>query len=538
MISLDISSYDVVSFDIFDTLLLRSYLTPTDLFERMEMESGFLGFASARKAADYESVMRAQKTMRDATIDDAYALMPMKFQKLKTKEMKMEKECLVANAEVVSVWNKSGELGKRRVIMSDMYLPSEFLKTVLRNNGIDGWDGFYVSSDCGMRKSSGQLYKRMLREQAVASGRVLHIGDNEESDVAIPRSMGIQAYHYGKVVDSLISTNPFLQLFLSTDSSLVARRLVASVCVAWHNYMVAHIDYPYWARIGGLLGSVMAAAYVTFIVQRVRKWKIDHLLFVARDGYVLEKIFNVIAPEVRTTYVYAPRLVKNSDNLQVHAEYADYIRMLGIRNSESIAVVDSVSWHFSAQKLIMGVLGRRVFSLSFIAFRKPEHGDCFLFTPNMSLRWCHLVEQFFMANERPIEAVKNGHPVYKTSLTIEEKKRLEVFRELAEAETEVARFLLFKQIEISPVQLLDYIDAFLESMTEEDTKSFSSVKNGVDVDNTDYEPLLAPPHWVTIWRTFKKIPVYRRHYGREGLKMVTRDYLLGFYKFRTIEEDL
>ena len=408
----------------------------------------------------------------------------------------------------------------------------------MRENGIDGWDGFYLSCDCGARKSNGKLYELILREQGVVAEQVLHIGDNDRVDVAIPMSMGIRAYHYGKVVDNVMSANPFLQRFLTSDNSAVARRLVAAVCIAWHNYVAVNPRCPYWAKVGGMLGGVLCAAYVRFLVRSARENKIHRLLFVARDGYVLEKVCNLVAPDINTTYIYAPRMVKNSRDSHVLTEYEHYVRALRMSNEESIAVVDSVSMQFSAQKLISRVLGKKVFSISFIALEKPEFGDCFLFAPNMSLRWCHLVEQFFMAKEPPIEAVVNGQPVYKTQLSIEEQKRIKVFSELVDPEIQVAGYLLLKQIDISPVCVLDYIDAFLDSMTMIDEEQFSSLKNGVDICSEDYRPILSPPHWVNIWRTFKRLPVYRRHYGREGLKMVTRDYLFGLFQFRVIEEDL
>ena len=143
----------VISFDVFDTLLVRSCLRPTDVFDRIEAESGAAGFSAARQKADHESAKLAQEAGRDANIDDAYALMPEAFRGLKDRELELEREGLSANAEMVEMWRRTGALGKRRVIASDMYLPRPFLESVLRENGIDGWDGFYLSCDCGVRKS-------------------------------------------------------------------------------------------------------------------------------------------------------------------------------------------------------------------------------------------------------------------------------------------------------------------------------------------------------------------------------------------------
>lgn len=309
--------------------------------------------------------------------------------------------------------------------------------------------------------------------------------------------------------------------------------------MSWHTYAVRHPDFPYWARIGGLVGGVFGAAYVSFLAEKARARKIDRMLFVARDGYVLERLFNVAAPEIKTSYVYAPRMVRKSEDPKVHADYAKYVRSLGIVEDEAVAVVDSVSWHFSAQKLIEEALGRKVCGFSFVALAAPDDGDCFIFAPRMTLRWCHLVEQFFTAREAPIQGVLDGRPVYKKTLPRDEKKRLEVFDELMEAEIEMATFLLRNQVGISPARFLDYIDAFLGSMSEEDERQFSLVKNGVDANSDNYEPLLQPPHRTKkTWRLCGKIPIGRCHFEREGLKNLIRYYLLGVLHVRTFVEDL
>ena len=46
-----INKTDIVSFDIFDTLLIRPYINPEDVFEKLEQIYSIPGFADARKVA-------------------------------------------------------------------------------------------------------------------------------------------------------------------------------------------------------------------------------------------------------------------------------------------------------------------------------------------------------------------------------------------------------------------------------------------------------------------------------------------------------
>ena len=127
-----ISAFDVISFDIFDTLLLRPLPDPQDVWRMVKETSGAKGFAEARRTADARTYAAATKCGGETTLDEAYALIPA-WACMKDKELACEDQLLVPNPEVVALWRKAGELGKKRVIVSDMYLPAVFVKKLLRD---------------------------------------------------------------------------------------------------------------------------------------------------------------------------------------------------------------------------------------------------------------------------------------------------------------------------------------------------------------------------------------------------------------------
>ena len=51
----EIDKHKVISFDIFDTLLLRPYINPTDLFLHLEKLEGIDGFYTARLLAEKQA---------------------------------------------------------------------------------------------------------------------------------------------------------------------------------------------------------------------------------------------------------------------------------------------------------------------------------------------------------------------------------------------------------------------------------------------------------------------------------------------------
>lgn len=66
-----------------------------------------------------------------------------------------------------------------------------------------------------------------------------------------------------------------------------------------------HEDWRHNLSVALLL--VIGYSYSMFVVKDARRRGLNKLLMLARDGYNLEPIVNILAPEISTKYVYAPR---------------------------------------------------------------------------------------------------------------------------------------------------------------------------------------------------------------------------------------
>ena len=300
--------FDVVSFDIFDTLLLRPTMSPSDVFHIIEQETGSDGFASARIKAAKKSFDTARSAGREErTLHEIYQLMPQRFLELEECEKSVESRLLVANPEVLYVFNEAKRQGKRIIISSDMYLPKEFIAEVLKKNGISGWDAFYLSCELCARKASGKLWDIVIDREKVEPSRILHIGDALDADFNAARHRGIVAHQYEKVIDRFAHKNPWLQTFLGKKPTLLRRNVVGSIAVAAHVYCLGEKDVGFWQWFACVYLSIIGYSYARFIVDDARSRGINKLLMIARDGYNIEPIVNLIAPEIETKYVYAPR---------------------------------------------------------------------------------------------------------------------------------------------------------------------------------------------------------------------------------------
>ena len=156
-----IDKHDIISFDIFDTLLLRPYVKPTDLFFHLERLENVDGFHNARIEAERQA-RKTHSDLEDITIDEIYDEIADKYKPLKQKEMDLERQVLQPNPEMKEVFGYAKEQNKRIIIVSDMYLSSDFLKSVLEEKGFIGFEKLYVSSKYGKLKYSGNLFKEVL----------------------------------------------------------------------------------------------------------------------------------------------------------------------------------------------------------------------------------------------------------------------------------------------------------------------------------------------------------------------------------------
>ena len=526
---------DVVSFDIFDTLLLRPFVRPTDLFWKMEREEGAKGFAQARIHGEREARTIANtKGIAEVTLDEIYAFIPQ-WSGMKDKELAAEQKCLTVDPEMMEAWNTAKGAGKKVVITSDMYLPSSFLKEVLREKGIDGWDGFYLSCERKATKAKGDLYEQILDDFGVRADKVLHIGDNNYSDVERAREKGLRTYGWESRISAFLRENPFVHSFIKTNHDVFASELVGRLANEW-KMSGQHSSSTIWERLGFLFGGLFGVAYLSFVAKKAREERLDTLLFVARDGWLMEQIFRDMVPDIETHYVYAPRQVAASDDSNIWKEYREYVKSLPLVGKR-IGVVDSNTIHFSSQSILSKALNRDVFGIFAVAFRPVSRGFCFCFSPNMSLRWPNFLEFLFMAPTPPVVAVKNGDPVYLNPVPLEEQHRIDVYPDVAKGARRSAHILWRAGIVPTLETWLDWFDAFAAAPHGKEWKALRTLRHGTDENHSRLVPVITDGPPDQKWRRKWRLPVVLARRFRRGLKLVTAEYLFGILKFREREGD-
>lgn len=318
----DLSKYDVVSFDVFDTLVLRPFSGPADLFHLLGHELGYPDFKRIREETERKA--REKKFKREkhyeVTLEEIYRLLSLETGlagSVAEREVQLEETFCFANPFMKAVVEELRCQGKRLVITSDMYLNMERIKRILRACGYPEFDAYYVS--CGLRrsKSKGDLYEyvrrmeeknagrekpenanvegvdvRHVRTKGVGAGRAksesgtyAHVGDNYISDVEQAKKHGFTSFHYVNV--NAVGA-PYRPEDMSAITGSIYRGLVnAHIHNGLHRFSR---EYEY----GYIYGGLFVTGYCQFIHEYVQMHGVEKILFLARDGDVLQKAYRLL----------------------------------------------------------------------------------------------------------------------------------------------------------------------------------------------------------------------------------------------------
>lgn len=293
-----LSEHEVVSFDIFDTLIFRPFASPTDLFYIVGEKLNYPDFKTVRTEA--ERAVRQNKGGESVNLKDIYDYISdrtgIDSESGRKTEEETELTLSIANPYMKSVFEEVKKNGRRIIVASDMYLSSDFMGKLLKKNGYDGYEKIYVSCEKGAGKHDGSLYD--LIKQDLGTNDIAHIGDNYGSDVENARKHGLSSIEYKNVNSegNIYRPKDMSPIIGSAYSGIVNRKLYSGVC----KYSPA---YEYGFKYGGLL----ILGFCGYIHKVATEKAADRILFFSRDGYIVKEIYDHLYSEESTEYVYWSR---------------------------------------------------------------------------------------------------------------------------------------------------------------------------------------------------------------------------------------
>ncbi|SDH91900.1 hypothetical protein SAMN05421493_105139 [Pseudobutyrivibrio sp. 49] len=336
-----IDKADVIGFDLFDTFIGRKVLFYTDVFYLVESAlkrngTEISGFASKRIAVEKElSVGGAPKLVEiyerllsEGTIDGASA------KELAKLEWEIDSSLFVLREGMTDVIKYANENGKIVVVTTDCYYSKEQLLGMLGKFGLDLWDDVFVSSEYGKSKANGLF--DVLKEQ-YAGRKILHIGDDEYVDVEKAVEAGINYYRIYGAKDLYESVGCFgLEESAINLSDKVKIGLMLSKLFSNPFQFDAddnRIKITDARNIGYFICGPMILDFAFWFKEKVKKESMTNVLLCARDGYLMEKIFDKLGLDVEGKVVYfltsRTAAIRAGIESQEDLDYIDSMKFFG-----------------------------------------------------------------------------------------------------------------------------------------------------------------------------------------------------------------
>jgi HAD superfamily hydrolase (TIGR01549 family) len=192
----NIDWFDIISFDVFDTLISRKVNNPADIFSLVEKKTGKKGFAKKRIMAEYFA-RKKKKDSEDVSFDDIYnELKDRNIEFLKQSEINEELNSCYRNKNGYRLYELACKKDKIIIVVSDMYLPSHIISSILFNAGYSNVGKIFVSNEYRKCKWTGHLFSAVLDELKIDNEKIMHIGDNYNADVIGAKKAGIIGLHF------------------------------------------------------------------------------------------------------------------------------------------------------------------------------------------------------------------------------------------------------------------------------------------------------------------------------------------------------
>ncbi|HJE66762.1 MAG TPA: HAD hydrolase-like protein [Campylobacter avium] len=293
----------------FDTLLLRPYCMPKDVFLHLEECFYLKGFAKARAEAEKRAYILLNK--ENPNYDEIYACIPKIYQKMKEKERELELQTIYINPQMKIVFENLIKEGKKVIFTTDMYYDESFFKELFKKHNINGYHKIYISSQVSKSKYKGDLYEFISEDLGIKADDILHVGDNYHVDYIQALCNGFESIHLISPLLKFFEAFPMLKEFHTQNNNLTASIMIGILLKKWLE-SDKNID-DYWEYFGYFYGGPICYGLSKFVYDEARKEDLKEFIFVARDGYTIEKIFNLLQKQfntdIKTVYLYANRLI-------------------------------------------------------------------------------------------------------------------------------------------------------------------------------------------------------------------------------------
>ncbi|MGI8557947.1 MAG: hypothetical protein ACR2ND_06530 [Solirubrobacteraceae bacterium] len=304
----------VISTDVFDTLVWRQVAEPQDAFrilgERLRRRGQLAArmdpaaFQTLRRAAELEARRARSEAFGEleVNLEEIYAVLPdwvfghpVARHAAKDAELALEHELVVPDLDVAAVLQAAAHAGKRVIAVSDTYFSESEVRALLDQPGLLELDLERVFVSCKHRRAKADgLFGVVLRELDVPAAAVVHLGDSKPSDIEPARAAGILAIAYERhppvLADLLQRERRFVERAPeTTNGSPLTPELTSlrgKVAARWEGTGQPPSLRPFW-EFGALVMGPVLTGFADWIQKRAAEHRLSRLFCFMREGHFL-----------------------------------------------------------------------------------------------------------------------------------------------------------------------------------------------------------------------------------------------------------
>ena len=292
---------DVISFDLFDTLVVRQALFSADVIELTEYrlrEKGIQIENFTEKRLKYEKALSKHTA---PTLEEIYEHVlsresaGMTAKELADLEWSIDYELIVPRQDMVEFLSGLYKKGKQVYIVTDTYYTKSKITKMLEKCGVQGYTGILVSCEYKTGKTQ-ELFGEL--KMLAGEKKCLHIGDDLYADVECADKAGISSCHIYSSLDLLEMTGylglqkSFEQLPVRMKTGIFAARMFNSPFQFETKDKILSVKNA--ADIGFLFMAPMICDFVIWFRQQIKKSGLKNIFFGARDGYLIKQLYDML----------------------------------------------------------------------------------------------------------------------------------------------------------------------------------------------------------------------------------------------------
>jgi predicted HAD superfamily hydrolase len=296
-----IKSHDIISFDIFDTLLDRVIEQPNDILNCLDIyaQKKFSIKEFKSKRINIKNII-SHLYDEEITLEDRYKEIGKHFNisndilnHLLLKELNLEQKVLKTKPFGLELFEFAKLNEKRIILTSDTFYSREFVSNLLNVNQFIRYDKMYLSSEYYKTKLTGNLFKKITEEEGISPNKILHIGDNKKSDIINAKSHDITTALVPKKDD--LSKNKLRKL---KSKNALLNNLVNGMGQYHLSQNSSQINLE---TIGYSYIGLFMFYLADWIAETAYKKGLKELYFLSRDGKIIKEVYDIIT-EGRNEY--------------------------------------------------------------------------------------------------------------------------------------------------------------------------------------------------------------------------------------------